>query len=92
LKVSSAKPVFQPEPQFSRIQLEQAPAELDVDLDVDEQGRVSNATVVPGQRADAVIIATTLSAARRWRYVPAELNGRKVPTKVTVHFVFSKPR
>jgi TonB family protein len=60
---------------------------VDVQVTIDETGRVTDATPVsgPGPLRDAAA-----RAVRSWRYQPATVNGVQTPSTTTVSFHFGE--
>ena len=66
------------------------PAQIQVELKIDEQGRVTTAAVV-GSRSSAIdplLAASVTAAARQWTFAPAKLRGKSVPADHVIEFRF----
>jgi hypothetical protein len=63
---------------------------IDVRVHIDAEGRVTSATPVVKQPAGlhAFLAGRAVEAAKLWRFEPARQNGRSVPGRETIHFVF----
>jgi protein TonB len=60
-------------------------------LRIDESGRVVSATVVnPGAGFRSHLDRAAIAAAKRWRFRPAQMGGKNIPSVQTVRFVFRK--
>ena len=60
-------------------------------LHMDENGRVTRATVLnPGEGFRSHLDKAAISAGMRWRFRPAQKDGRNVTSVQTVKFVFRK--
>jgi TonB family protein len=66
-----------------------ASGEVQVEITIDERGRVSDAKAVKGH---PVLRPAALVAAKRWVFRPTVLDGRPVKQKGTLTFVFNSPR
>jgi TonB family protein len=62
---------------------------VDVKVYVNESGKVQSTRLVSELNpADEPLASAALSAAERWDFVPARLEGQKVPGEVILHFRF----
>ena len=78
-------------PDLTRLAPASLPAEgkVDVDVDVDEQGRVVTARIPAGApRVSTAVARAAIAAAKQWRFEPAKLQGRSVASKHHVIFDF----
>jgi TonB family protein len=62
---------------------------VDLDIEIDEQGRVTVASPVGGPE---VFHGAAISAVRRWRFKPATMNGVAVSSQGRVSVLFDNPR
>jgi len=58
---------------------------VDVDAQVDEQGSVVKATALNGH---VLLRAAAAEAVKKWRFKPAAVNGKNVPSSTRVSVVF----
>jgi TonB family protein len=66
---------------------------VDVQVKVSETGTVKSAKLVSEvEAADETLATGALSAARRWKFAPASLDGENVPGEVILHFRFEPGR
>jgi periplasmic protein TonB len=65
----------------------QARTRVEVQVNVDQAGRVSSAHVA-SSGVNEQISAAALSAARRWTFDPASNNGQRVNSEHTIVFEF----
>jgi TonB family protein len=81
IKVTDARPVYPPIAQSARIQ-----GTVMLEALIDDQGNLVNARVV---RSIPLLDAAALDAVGKWKYTPADLDGRLVAVvmTVTVNFV-----
>jgi TonB family protein len=63
---------------------------VEVKLSVDAEGRVTNAEAAAGGGVLAHLGRVSQDAARQWRFQPATLNGKPVPSVHVVQFKFGK--
>jgi TonB family protein len=87
--VSPAFPVFSPHPPVAdRSLLPASPDKIVVDVDVDASGQVTSAKLVKGMgsRLDQIVMETV----RTWRFQPATINGKPVPTEAELIFPFNQ--
>jgi len=64
-------------------------ARISVKVGIDEAGRVVSADVLEnGAPEDPSLASIAVSAAKRWRFHPATLNGTPVPSDYTIAFAF----
>jgi TonB family protein len=75
-KITDVKPVYPPIAQSARIQ-----GVVVVEALVDDQGNVVNARVV---RSIPLLDAAALEAVSKWKYAPADVDGRLVAVVMTV--------
>lgn len=59
---------------------------VELELMVLPQGKVGKVRVISGPK---VFASAAVNAARQWRYIPAELNGRKIESKIRVTIKFA---
>jgi TonB family protein len=65
--------------------------QVDTVLHIDENGVVTRATVMnPGSGFRSHLDEAAVAAAMRWRFRPAQMNGRNVASVQTVKFVFRR--
>ena len=82
----AAVPVSQASPVYPELALRtRTSASVVMELQIDEQGRVSKATPVKGP---AMFHGAAVAAALKWRYRPASIGGVNVPSQATVTMVF----
>ena len=84
-----AFPVFSPRPPVTdRALLPEVETKIVVDVDVDEQGAVVSEVLVKGlgNRLDQIVLDTV----KTWRFQPATVNGKAVPTQAEVILPYSK--
>jgi len=81
LKVTDIKPVYPPIAQSARVQ-----GVVVVEALIDDQGNVVNARVV---RSIPLLDAAALDAVTKWKYAPADLDGRLVAVVMTVTVSFA---
>jgi TonB family protein len=64
-------------------------ASVVLELQVDERGRVTRATPVSGP---VLFHSAAVTAGLRWRYKPASIDGKNVPSqvRVTMNFTLNK--
>jgi protein TonB len=80
-------PISQPGPSYPELALRsRTSAAVILDLQVDEQGKVTRATPVGGP---VLFHPAAVAAALKWRYKPASVDGRNVPSLVRVTINFS---
>jgi protein TonB len=58
---------------------------VDVDAQVDEQGKVVTATAINGH---VLLQDAAVEAVKKWKFKPAALNGKNVPSSSRVSVVF----
>lgn len=64
-------------------------AEIFVQVNVDQSGRVTAAHVVEnGKENNSLLASASLAAAKRWLFAPAVLNGKTVPAEHVIVFKF----
>ena len=83
-----AYPVFSPHPPVSdRSLLPSSPEKIVVDVTVDAAGQVVSQKLVKGlgTRLDQIVLDTV----RTWRFHPAMVNGKPVPTEAELIFPFN---
>jgi protein TonB len=68
------------------------PIPIDVWVQVDTHGRVTDAVPATKQHAglDAYLATRAVSAARQWRFDPAREDGKAVPGRERIHFLFER--
>jgi len=72
-------------------QLVMQDVEIEVRVNVDEQGNVSNAIPISADSGLRSLLADyAVRAARQWKFQPGEVNGRKVPSETTLKFQFAR--
>ena len=60
---------------------------IEVELDVDEQGRVTAARIPAGApRVSAEVARAAIAAAKQWRFEPAQLHGKSIASKHRIVF------
>ncbi len=85
-----ATPISQPSPSYPEIALRtRTSGSVVLDLQIDENGRVTKATPVSGP---ALLHQAAIAAALKWRYKPASIDGKNVPSqaRVTMNFSLNK--
>jgi TonB family protein len=83
-----AFPVFSPKPPVTdRALLPSSEKKIVVDVNVDELGEVVSETLVTGlgNKLDQIVLETVKS----WRFHPATVNGKAVPTQAELIFPFN---
>ena len=86
--VYPAFPVFSPHPPVSdRSLLPSSPQKIVVDVNVDASGQVVGEKLVKGMgtRLDQIVLDTV----KTWRFQPATVNGKPVPTEAELIFPFT---
>jgi hypothetical protein len=68
------------------------PIPIDVWVQVDVHGRVTNAIPATKQHSglDAYLATRAVAAARQWRFDPAREDGKPVPGRERIHFLFER--
>ena len=61
-------------------------SQVQVLVDIDVRGRVTKATPIARNARNAPVMAVAVRAASSWLFKPAQLNGRAVPSKMTLTF------
>ena len=87
--VYPAFPVFSPHPPVTdRSLLPNSPEKVVVDVQVDASGQVVSEKLVKGlgTRLDQIVLDTV----RTWRFHPATVNGKAVPTEAELIFPFNQ--
>lgn len=87
--VYPAFPVFSPHPPVTdRSLLPRTEQKIVVDVDVDASGQVVKEKLVKGlgTRLDQIVLETV----RTWRFQPATINGKPVPTEAELIFPFNQ--
>jgi TonB family protein len=87
--VSPAFPVFSPHPPVSdRKLLPASPDKIVVDVELDASGQVIGEKLVKGMgsQLDRIVLDTV----RTWRFQPATVNGKPVPTEAELIFPFNQ--
>jgi TonB family protein len=86
--VRPAFPVFSPHPPVAdRSLLPNSPQKVVVDVDVDASGQVVSEKLVRGMgsKLDQIVLETV----KTWRFQPATVNGKPVPTEAELIFPFN---
>lgn len=86
--VYPAFPVFSPHPPVrDRSLLPASPQKIVVDVEVDATGQVVRETLVKGMgtQLDRIVLDTV----KTWRFQPATINGKPVPTEAELIFPFN---
>ncbi|HTB96118.1 MAG TPA: TonB family protein [Terracidiphilus sp.] len=84
-----AFPIFSPRPPVTdRALLPAIEAKVVVDVDVDALGQVTHETLVHG--VNAQLNQLCLDAVRNWRFHPATVDGKPVPSQAELIFPFNK--
>ena len=65
---------------------------IEVTVNIDENGKVLKAEAPPANRADSVLVAAAIEAARRWKFHPARLNNKPISSEMIVKFNFAPVR
>jgi outer membrane biosynthesis protein TonB len=88
----AAKPIMQVTPTIPASVRNSFRGEVPVDLrvSVDNEGNVFRSEVLPG-RADNRLLNLAADAAKRWRFTPARIDSKPVPSTVVLHFTFKNP-
>jgi protein TonB len=82
-----SKPISQASPSYPDLAMRtRASGSVVLDLDIDAEGRVVKATPVSGP---AMFYSAAVSAALKWRYRPASIGGKNVPSQSRVTMVFN---
>jgi TonB family protein len=84
-----AFPIFSPKPPVvDRSLLPASEKKIVVDVNVNEQGGVVSETLVSGlgNKLDQIVLETVMS----WRFQPATVNGKPVPTQAELIFPFNQ--
>jgi TonB family protein len=63
---------------------------IDIEVHIDESGVVTEARPASRSGRSTMLTAQALIAARKWRFKPAEVNGRKVPSTYIISFKFRR--
>jgi TonB family protein len=61
---------------------------VDVQVRIDERGRVSEAHVKNGAEDNGLLRNATLEAAKQWIFEPAKSDGKNIPSDHTIEFQF----
>jgi TonB family protein len=88
-----AKPVFQVMPNTKPFgySLVNNDLQVDVKVHIDENGVVQDAEPLASNGSRSTMLtAQALIAARKWRFKPADVDGRKVPSTYVISFKFRK--
>ena len=65
--------------------------QVDVEVHIDENGVVRQADPLSGRGGKSTMLtAQALMAARKWRFKPAEVDGRRVPSTYVISFKFRR--
>lgn len=86
--VRPAFPVFSPHPPVTdRSLLPSSPEKIVVDVEVDAAGQVVTEKLVKGlgTKLDQIVLETV----KTWRFQPATVNGKAVPTEAELIFPFN---
>jgi protein TonB len=83
---TSAIPISQASPKYPELAIRtRASATVVLDLEIDSQGKVIKATPVSGP---PIFHPEAISAAMKWRYKPASIDGANVPSQSRISFNF----
>ncbi len=63
---------------------------VDLRVSIDEEGNIFRTEVLSG-KADNRLLNLAADAAKRWRFEPARIDAKPVPSKVLLHFTFKNP-
>jgi TonB family protein len=86
-----ARPLKQVMPRASDFGSSALPTAIDVDVEVriDDQGRVIEAQVVNNRsKENGLLASAALAAAKEWIFEPAKVNGKNVPSEHAIAFHF----
>ena len=65
--------------------------QIDIQVHIDENGVVRDANPVAGKAGKSTkLTAQALISARKWRFKPAQVDGRKVPSTYVISFKFRR--
>jgi periplasmic protein TonB len=82
-----AIPITRANPRYPELAIRtKASASIVLEVSIDSQGKVTNAIPVSGP---AVFHGEAISAAKKWRYKPASINGTNVPSQSRITFNFN---
>jgi Gram-negative bacterial TonB protein C-terminal len=90
-----AKPVYQVMPNTKPFgySIVNGNVQVNVQVHVDENGTVREAEPLPLNGGyKSLLAAQALTAARLWRFKPAEVNGKRVPSTYIINFKFRSPQ
>jgi hypothetical protein len=63
---------------------------IQVNIEIDQKGRVVKAEAVPQKGVSAYLVRSTIEAALAWRFKPARSNDEPVASKWNLQFVFNQ--
>lgn len=63
---------------------------IDIEVQIDENGVVRQASPAAGSGRGTMLTTQALIAARKWRFKPAEVDGRRVPGTYIISFKFRR--
>ncbi len=64
-------------------------ADINVTVSIDQEGRVTDARVPnPPPNMNTALVGNAITAAKSWRFEPAKLHGRNIPSDHTITFRF----
>ncbi len=64
-------------------------AEVHVEVSIDEEGRVVDARVPnPPANMNETLVSQSVAAAKQWKFEPAQLRGKNIPSDHTITFLF----
>jgi periplasmic protein TonB len=64
------------------------PLEVPIKVEIDATGKVTKATPVQVNATNYAVVQPALRAAASWEFVPAQQNGRPVPSEMVITFQF----
>ena len=64
--------------------------QVDIEVHIDENGVVRKAIPAAGSGRGTMLTTQALIAAKKWRFKPAEVNGRRVPGRYIISFKFRR--
>lgn len=63
---------------------------VDITVAIDEKGRVLNARLISNQtKVSSALTTAAMNAARAWKFRPAFMNGKAIPSEHTIQFLFN---
>lgn len=86
------RPIRKVSPETQGLGLMYDSSEVAVEVNVDSRGHVSRARTAESKQATSAMIASAMTAARRWIFEPARLHGKSVETEYTIVFEFHAER